>query len=486
MSPAAEEQPIPWAVWRLALVIVFGAFMSGMDASVVNVGLETISGDLGASIADSQWVTNGYLLALGVSLPACGWLGRRVGVGRLWLSALAAFTITSGLCALAQNIEQLIALRVLQGLSAGLLIPAGQTILGQAVGSNRLGRVMATLGIAVTLAPAIGPTVGGLVITGASWPWLFLINLPVGVIGLALGLRYIPRGESADVGRLDWRGLALISSAIPLVVYGFTAWGEQRTLTAPGVLAPLAIGLITFVAFVRHSRRTANPVLDLRLFSDPVYAAASATAAFTGAALFGAGLLYPLYFQLGRGEDVLSTGLLLISLSVGTVLMLPLSGRLVDRYGGGIISTCGGLAAIVTTLPFAVLDIHANGLLVQLLLLARGMAIALAVVPAMTAAYKAVGTDRLPDATTQVNILQRVGGALGGAIFAVILASRLPSGTDAAFQTAFWWLTAASALGLITALWLTHAQRHADRDHPSPDSPGRVRTAIGAPADVRV
>lgn len=144
-SPTAD-QPILFATWRLAAVIVVGAFMSGLDASVVNVGLDSISRDLNTDLATVQWATNGYLVALGVSLPVCGWLGRRVGVGRLWLAALAAFTVASILCALAPSIEWLIALRVLQGMSAGLLIPAGQTILGQAVGPERLGRVMASSG----------------------------------------------------------------------------------------------------------------------------------------------------------------------------------------------------------------------------------------------------------------------------------------------------------------------------------------------------
>ena len=415
--------------------------------------------DLNARIGTTQWVANGYLIALAVSLPVCGWLGRRVGVGRLWLVALTGFTVTSGLCALAANIHVLIGLRVLQGLTAGLLIPAGQTVIGQAVGAHRLGVVMATLGTAVALAPALGPTVGGVVIHAASWPWLFLINLPLGVFGLLLGLRYVPPGVPALGRRLDWRGLLLVTAGLPLAVYGLTVWGERRTLDSAGVLVPLLAGLAALVAFAAHARRRDHPVLDLGLFARPAYAAASATAAFTGAAMFGAGVLFPLYFQIGRHQSVLATGLLLISLSAGTALVLPMSGRLVDRHGGGIVSLYGGVAAIITTMPFALLDTHTNQVVVQLLLLARGMAIALAVMPATTAAYKAVDTEHLPDATTQVNIVLRVGGALGGAIFAVILAAALPDGVDGAFRTAFWWLTAASTLGVAAAAWLAAAER---------------------------
>lgn len=449
-DPAGSDTAaITWPVWRLALVIVFGAFLSGLDASIVAVGLDTIARDLSADLAVAQWVANGYLLALGVSLPLCGWLGRRVGVGRLWLAALAAFTVTSGLCALAGDVGWLIVLRVLQGLSAGLLIPAGQTILGQAVGPARLGRVMSVLGVAVTAAPALGPIVGGVVVAGASWPWLFLINVPIGVAGLVLGLRHVPRGEPGAGTPLDVPGVLLLGAGLPALVYGLTGGGVPWVVLGAGALA----------GYGWHARRAAHPVLDLRLFADRTYSAAVVTSAFTGAALFGAALLFPLFLQIGRGADPLTSGLLLVSLSVGTIVVLPLSGRWVDRFGGGAVAVAGGIGCVVTTVPFALLPLDTAETWVQVLLLLRGAAIALAVVPAGTAAYAAVTRAQLPDATTQVNIVQRVGGALGGALFAVVLAGGLTDGPEAAFHHAFWWLTGASALGLVAAVTLLRAQR---------------------------
>jgi EmrB/QacA subfamily drug resistance transporter len=446
---------IPWQVWRFALVVAFGAFMSQLDTSVVNVGLDTIATDLGAGLADVQWVANGYLIALALSLPACGWLGRRFGVGRLWLVSLSGFTVTSGLCALAPDAGWLVALRVGQGLTAGLLLPAGQTVLGQAVGPHRLGRVMATLGIAVTLGPALGPALGGLIVHAGSWRWLFLVNVPLGMLALYLGWRYVPHDRPATrPGRLDWPGLLLVSGGVPLLVHGLTAWGEHGRLTLTTLL-----GIVLLAVFIGYAIRTTNPVLDLRLFANRAYAAATVTAAFTGATMFGAALLFPLYFQVGLGVSVIDTGLALIPLGLGTALLLPVSGRLVDRFGGGLVSLYGGIAATATTIPFALsgLDMSTPG--VEVLLLVRGMALAVAVVPAGIAAYQAVTAEQLPDATTQVNILQRVGGALGGAVFTVVLAGRLPSGVDAAVQTAFWWATATSVLGLVSSAWLAAAQR---------------------------
>lgn len=454
------DEAIRWPVWRLAMVVAFAAFMSQLDTSVVNVGLDTIAADLGASLDDAQWVANAYLIALGLSLPVSGWLGRRFDAGRVWFAALAGFTVTSALCALAGGVWWLIAGRVLQGLTAGLLLPAGQTILGQAVGPRRLGRVMATLGVAVSLAPALGPVAGGLIIHGGSWPWLFLINLPLGALALYLGWRFVPRSRpAAHPGPLDWPGLLMVSAGVPLLVYGLTAWGERGSLAAPGAVGPVVAGALLLVAFVGYARRAARPVLDLRLFAGRAYAAATATAVFTGATMFGATLLFPLYFQIGRGTNALETGLALIPLGLGTAVAMPVSGRLLDRFGGGVVSLFGGFGTIAITMPFAVAGTALPTAAVLVLLFLRGVAIAFAVGPVAIAAFKAVTADQLPDATTQVNIAQRVGGALGGALFAVILAGRLAGGVDAAFQTTFWWLTTASILGLATAAWLAAAER---------------------------
>ena len=241
-----------------------------------------------------------------------------------------------------------------------------------------------------------------------------------------------------------------------------TACGERRSLgLSSGAL--IGAGLLMLVAFAARNRRATRPVTDLGLFRRPVYAAATTATTLAGASLFGAAILLPLYFQLGRGQDIVASGLSLLSLGAGTALMLPLAGSLTDRVGGGAVS-CGGCSlTCATTIPFALVPLTMSAELVQLLLFARGCAIALAVVPPVAAAYASVEIDQLPEATMQVNVLQRVGGSLGGALFAVVLSSRLGGGVEAAFHTAFWWVCVARLLGLAASAWLAACEKRAGK-----------------------
>jgi len=460
--------PLPRAVWRVALIIAMGATISQIDTSVVNVGLARIGHDLHAGLADTQWVANAYLIALAASLPACGWLTRRHGAGRVWLAALSGFTVTSAGCALAPSLTVLILARIAQGLFAGLLLPAGQTVLGQTVGPERLGRVMATLGVAVTLGPVLGLALGGVIVELASWPWLFAVNLPIGAATIALAAKHVPKGEPQRTRPLDWRGLTLVSAGVPLLVYGATTWAAHGN-----ALPPLLLGAALLALFAT----TRPTILDLSLVRLPAYRAACAVTATIGAAMFGAGVLLPLYYQLGRGESVLATGLLLISMSLGTALVMPFSGRLTDRFGSGTVALFGAVATAATTIPFAMIPLSTGELALQAMLLVRGAALALLAVPATTGAYKAVTRDQLPDATAQVNIVLRVGGALGGALFSVILATRLPQGAEPAFHTAFAYLAGTSLLGLVAAAWLRATERPASAASARSRSSDRTRRA---------
>lgn len=330
-----------------------------------------------------------------------------------------------------------------------------------------MGRVMATTSVPAILAPAVGPVVGALLISEPSWHWLFLVNVPTGVLGLVVGLRTVPRGDTTGAGRLDGPGLALVAVGLPLLTYAITEAAASRTLLAPSVAPPLAGGVPPLLAFVRRSLRSAAPLLDLRLFRNRGYAAASFEVLFNGAALFGGLIVMPLYFQLQCRAGIVETGLLLTAFSLGAAATFPVAGRLADRHGGGIVTLAGLVVTTLSTVALALSPADVDLVTVELLMVARGIGLALSGMPAVSAAFATVSARQLPDATSQITILSRVGGAIGGAVFVVILTGALPAGVAAAFRLTFWSLTAATLAALVGATWLVREQRRAATEEGS-------------------
>jgi EmrB/QacA subfamily drug resistance transporter len=458
---ADPAPPITRAVWAAASVMALGGFLGNMDGSIVAVGLDSMRVSLHAGLAEIQWVATAYLLGLSAALPLTPWLVRLLGAGRLWLYVLGAFILTSALCALAPTAILLILVRAVQGMTAGVLVAAGQTVIGLAVGPARLGRMMATLGLVVGLAPIVGPSVGGFLLASSSWPALFWVNVPVGVLALLLGLRFVPRGAPERRPPMDWLGLGLVSAGLPVVVYALTVLGGPGHRAVLPYAALAGAGFAALAVFVWWSPRRPHPALRLRLIGDPVMAAGLSSVLLSGASMLGAVLLLPLWFQLRLGMGSVSTGLLLVPLGVGTTAVMLVAGRLTDRYGGGTVATAGSLVVFVTTAPFPWLGPHTPMLAVQTLLTVRGAGLGLSMMPAMTAAYASVRSADLGDATALANIAMRVGGALGGALSVLVLSRGLASGGPAqGFTWAFAALTVICLLAAAASVRLRHAELH--------------------------
>jgi EmrB/QacA subfamily drug resistance transporter len=452
--------PIPAAVWRLAVVIVFGAFMSTLDTSVVNVGLDRMAHSLDAPLSTAQWVASGYLLALAAVMPMTGWLTRRIGARPVWLAALATFTLISGGCALAGNMSELIVLRILQGVAGGMLVPAGQIILARAAGPARMGRVMSTVGIAVVLAPVIGPVLGGLLIN-LSWRWLFAINLPIGAAGLIAGLRRIPHQPPAGAGRLDLVGVVLSGAGLSLLTYGVTVASQRASLDSAGAIGGLAGGTLALIVFVARALRIPAPLLNLHLWRNPGFSAALAVGFFSGSALFGVLVLMPLYFEIQRGQSTVVTGLLLVGQGVGAALAMPLAGQLTDRFGGGAVSLAGLSVTAISIVPLALMGAHTSLVAVEAVITLLGLGLGFSFMPAVAAAYSAISPDQLADATPQLNAVQRVGGSIGTAISVVVVSRGLAEqhAPVTAFHAGLWFLFAATVLALLPATALMRVLR---------------------------
>jgi EmrB/QacA subfamily drug resistance transporter len=471
LDPAASDRIEPY-VWKIAGVVILGMIMSILDTTIVNVALRTLGHDLHSSISQIQWVVTGYLLSLAAVIPITGWAARRYGAKRVYMTSLVLFTAGSALCAVAASTTTLVLFRVLQGIGGGMIMPVGQLIMAQVAGPRRMGRVMGIVSMPAMLAPILGPVVGGLILQNLHWSWIFLVNVPIGLIAFIAGWRMLPHTESGEAGRLDVVGLALLSTASSATVYGLSQLGTHSNLTAPAVIMPILAGVVLAAAFCWHALRVERPLLDVRLYANRVFGAASLTTFGLGAALFGAMILVPLYYQEVRHESVIVTGLLVGPQGLGMLLVMPLVGRLTERYGGGRVAIVGVSILCLGTIPLAFVGTGTSILYISLVLLLRGIGIGFAFVPAMTAAFSALRPDQLSDATPQLNVLQRIGGAIGTAVLAVVL--QRASGTAVslgklagAFDTAYWWSLGIALLSLIPCLVLLRAENPRARLTPA-------------------
>src|SRR5215831_15067288 len=440
--------------------------MSILDTTIVNVALETLGRELHSTLADIQWVITAYMLALAAVIPVTGWAARRFGPRRLYLLSLVLFTAGSVLCGFAGSTTQLILFRVLQGIGGGMLLPVGQMMMAAAAGPKRMGRVMGVVAVPAMLAPILGPTIGGLIVDNASWRWIFFVNLPVGALAFAAGLRIRPRGERQEAGRLDVRGLALMATGLPLLTYGLAEIGATGSFTATRAVVPLFAGLVLIGVFIRHALHVKRPLLDLHLYRRATFASASIAMFCLGAALFGGMILLPLYWQQIRLESVVATGLLTAPMGVGMALVMPLAGRLTDRFGGGLLALIGVTVTTLATIPFGLIGAHTPIAWLAGAMVVRGMGVGFAFMPAMSAAFASLKPQELPDATPQLNVLQRVGGSIGTALLAVVLQRALVGvhtveGAASAYGTAFWWSAGLTALAIIPCIVLMRAEHAA-------------------------
>jgi EmrB/QacA subfamily drug resistance transporter len=485
-AAATPDRPeIPKAVWRIAYVVVLGGIMGILDTTIVNVALRSLATDLDTSLAQIQWVATGYLLALAATIPISGWLARRVGAKRLYLASLLLFIAGSALCALAWSSESLIGFRILQGLGGGLTLPVGQMIMFKAAGPRNIGRLMAAMGVAMVLAPVFGPTLGGLLIEHAGWQWIFLINVPIGIVALTLAQRLLPPDTADDPGRFDTLGFVLVVGGVVGVTYGLAESGQTGSFASVAVFVPLVVGIVALVAFVLHALRVPRAILDVRLWANPAFAAAGLTTFVLGAALFGGMLLMPLYFQIVRGEDVVTTGLLLIPQGIGAAIAMRLSARAVERFGGGLTAMGGCIITLVATIPFALIGSGTSYWLIGAAMVVRGFGIGMSMMPSWTAAFSVLGPHQINDATPQLTVLQRVGGSIGTALLTVLLqnhldAARSPAAEASAFGSTYWWVMGMALAAVIPCFVLWQIERRTGADEHAALAQAELATEAAA------
>lgn len=466
-DPASEK--LDRGVIVVAGVVVLGAIMSILDITVVTVALQTFQQEFDATAAQVAWTMTGYTLALAAVIPLTGWAADRFGTKRLYLLAIVLFAAGSALCALATTLPMLVAFRVVQGLGGGMLMPLGMTILTRAAGPERVGRVMAIMGIPMLLGPIFGPILGGWLIDVASWHWIFLINVPIGVAAIVYAALVLPQDHVEPSETFDWVGMVLLSPGLALFLYGISTIPETGTVFDAEVMTPALIGAVLIAAFVPWAlnRRNIHPLVDLRLFENRNMTIAVISMSLFAISFFGAGLLFPLYFQQVRGEDALHAGLLLAPQGFGAMITMPIAGVLADRMGPGKIVMTSIVVITIGMGMFSTLTDTTSYAFLLTSLFIMGLGMGGTMMPIMSAALATLRDHTIARGSTLMNIVQQVAASIGTAVFTVLLTNGLqdnltattppaeiPSLTASVYGDVFVVATVLVALVLVPAFFL--------------------------------
>ncbi|MER6998890.1 DHA2 family efflux MFS transporter permease subunit [Streptomyces sp. NPDC000410] len=444
---ASRPGPGPMAV---AAVVVLGSFMTVLDMTIVNVALGHLSRAFDAPLSVIQWAVTGYSLALATVIPVTAWLVGRIGGKRLFLTAVALFTVGSVLTGLAWDAGSLIAFRVLQGLGGGMIVPVGMAMVLRATPPERKGRMMGVLGIPVLIGPMAGPVLGGVFTDSLSWRWIFFVNVPVGLLALLLGARTLRPEGPQPRKPLDVPGLLMLSPGLAGLLYGLTLGGESGDFGAPGVYVPVAVGAALVAVFAVRALRTTHPLLDPGLLRRPAFGRAVLTLFPFAAAYFGSMILVPLYWQQQRGLSATQAGLLMVPQFLCSGTVMQISSRVADRVAPRLIAAPGVLVAVTGFLAFAVQagdDTPYWRLVVSVGLM--GVGVGMTNMPLMASATRELEGSDVAAGTTTLSIINQIAASIGTAVMALLLT------TTGSFRTTLLCAAAVMALAFPAALRLS-------------------------------
>ncbi|MGD1255660.1 DHA2 family efflux MFS transporter permease subunit [Mycobacterium seoulense] len=429
---AASDYPdkLDAPLLRIAGVCGLACIMAIVDNTVVAVAQRTFIDQFKSTQAIVSWTMAGYMLAFATVIPITGWAADRFGTKRLFMGAILSFALGSLLCAVAPNILLLIIFRVLQGIGGGMLLPLSWMILTREAGPKRVGRLMAVGGIPILLGPIGGPILGGWLIDTYGWKWIFLVNLPMGLVTFVLAAILFRKDRPAPAEALDVVGLLLLSPGVAIFLCGVSSIPGRHTIADPFVLIPVFAGLALITAFVVHAwYRTDHPLIDLRLFKNPVVTEVNVTLLVFAAASVGATLLIPSYFQLVLHETPMQAGLHLVPVGLGALITLPLAGAYMDKYGPGKIVLIG-LPVMAVGLGIFTWGVarqaHYSPMLLAGLTI-TGLGVGCTTTPLSAALMQSLAPHQIARGTTLVSVNQQLGGSVGAALMAVILTNQFTS-----------------------------------------------------------
>jgi DHA2 family multidrug resistance protein len=413
--------------WVIALTVTMATFMEVLDTSIANVSLPHIAGNLSVSQDESTWVLTSYLVSNAIVLPISGWLSTRLGRKRFYMSCVALFTVSSFLCGMAPTLGTLILFRVLQGVGGGGLGPSEQAILADTFPPAKRGMAMAVYGMAVVLAPAIGPTLGGYITDNFNWRWVFFINVPVGLLSLYLSNRNVTdpphlkwaREESHGV---DWMGLGLIATGLACLEVVLDKGQEDDWFHSSFITGFSLVAAVSLVSFVAWELQHDNPIVDLKMFKMKSFAVANVLMLILGVVLFGSTVLLPQYLQVLLGYTAEQSGMALSPGGILIILMLPFVGRLVTAVDTRYLVTLGFL--IMSASMFYMgqqIDLRMDFRTAVELRMIQSAGMAFLFVPIQTIAYSGVPVQKNNQVSGIVNLSRNMGGDIGIAFVTTLI-----------------------------------------------------------------
>ncbi|MEU4654940.1 DHA2 family efflux MFS transporter permease subunit [Streptomyces sp. NPDC023723] len=496
MSTPPHDRLDP-ALRRMIGVVLIGGIMGILDGSMTAVAVDTLSTRFDASLSTTGWVSTGYLLALTVTIPVTAWAVERVGGRRLWLFGLVLFMVGSIASGLAWDIGSLIAFRVLQGVGAGILDPLMLTLLARAAGPSLVGRVMGVMGIVSSTGPVLGPIVGGVILEGLDWRWMFFVNVPIVIVAFALALRHLPAdspGSRADVGRLDVVGVALIGPGAAAGVLALSEVAQRGSFTTWQVLLPLVAAVALLAGYAVHALRARQtpPLIDLRLFGRRSFTASVVAAAVLGLATFASIFVIPLYYQQVRGYGVFESGLRLAPFGVGSALVMPLAGRLSDRWGSRNLALAGAAIALASSLAFSGFDAGTGEIWPLLAAFTLGIGTGAAGAPVIGSVYRTLPPRLVPQGSSVLYMLNQLGASVGIAVVALLMQEAGADDPRSGFRHAYLGVVVALAVMIVASVFIPGRPDPASRPpakgtgtdpEPEADEPSTVR--LGARENTR-
>ena len=409
--------------WLIALTIMTGNIMSSLDISIVNVALPHMRGTLGASVEEITWVSTGYILANVIIMPIVAFLSSRFGRKNYYIFSVLLFTGASMLCGIAWDLTSMVVFRIIQGIGAGALIPVSQAILRETFPPKEQAMAMGIFGVGVMLGPAIGPTLGGWLTDTYSWPWIFYINVPIGIINILLVMKFIedPHYLVRQTGKVDVLGLSLMTVGLG-ALQTMLEQGEQHDwFSSEFIIYLTLIAAFGLILFVWRELKVETPVVNLRILKDINFSSATFLSGILGLALMSSLFIIPLFLQQLLGYPALDSGLALIPRSVAMIMIMPIAGKIYNRVGPRLMIALGLLLNGISFYQLSILSLSIGFWDIFIPQFLQGVGMGLIFVSLSTAALSTIEKPMLTAASGLFNVVRQVFGSVGIALSATIL-----------------------------------------------------------------